>query len=259
MTTTFFVDRPSPIHRLNPVTKLVAMMSIVVIVFAIQLWWVAAFVVVVVVVPAAVISGTGGRLLSLALKLLLPILIVLVLIQGLFFPEGTTVLAQFGPARVTVEGLYFALGIGSRITALVLCSLLLLLTTNPAYLMTSLTKNGMSPKMSYVISSTLQIIPAFQTRAQSILLAQQSRGLRLKGNPLRRAGALLPLVSPLILGMFTDVEERSTAMEARGFSSPSIHTSLVIVPDSINQTVARWLFVAVAVAAVVLSFTGVFS
>jgi energy-coupling factor transport system permease protein len=259
MTTTFYVDRPSPIHRLNPVTKLVAMLSIIVIVFAIQLWWVAALIVLVVVVPAAVISGTGGRLLSLALKLLLPLLIVLVLIQGLFFPEGTTVLAQWGPARVTVEGLLFALGIGSRITALVLCSLLLLITTNPASLMTSLSKNGMSPKMSYVISSTLQIIPAFQNRAESILLAQQARGLKLRGNPLRRIRALLPLVSPLILGMFTDVEERSTAMEARGFSSPATHTSLVIVPDSTVQRVARWVFVALAVASVVLSFSGLLS
>ncbi|MCU1441425.1 MAG: hypothetical protein JWP85_2422 [Rhodoglobus sp.] len=259
MTTTFYVDRPSPIHRLNPVTKLVAMLSIIVIVFAIQLWWVAALVVLVVVVPAAVISGTGGRLLSLALKLLLPILIVLVLIQGLFFPEGTTVLAQWGPARVTVEGLLFALGIGSRITALVLCSLLLLITTNPASLMTSLSKNGMSPKMSYVISSTLQIIPAFQTRAESILLAQQARGLKLRGNPIRRIRALLPLISPLILGMFTDVEERSTAMEARGFSSTATHTSLMIVPDSVVQRVARWVFVALAVASVVLSFSGLLS
>jgi energy-coupling factor transport system permease protein len=257
--TTLYVDRPSPIHRLNPVTKLVAMVSIIVIVFAIPLWWVAALVVLVVVVPAAVISGTGGRLLSLSLKLLLPILIVLVLIQGLFFPEGTTVLAQWGPARVTVEGLLFALGIGSRITALVLCSLLLLLTTSPASLMTSLNQNGMSPKLSYVISSTLQIVPAFQTRAESILLAQQARGLRLRGNPLRRARALLPLVSPLILGLFTDVEERSTAMEARGFSSPAKHTSLTVVPDSAVQRVARWVLALLAVASVVLAFSGLIS
>jgi energy-coupling factor transport system permease protein len=258
MTTTLYEDRESAVHRLNPVTKLVAMLSIIIIVFAVQIWWVALGIVVFVVVPAALVSGTGGRLLSLSLKLLLPILIVLVLLQGLFFPEGTTVLAEFGPARVTVEGLMFALGIGSRIAALVLCSLVLLLTTDPALLMTSLTQKGMSPKMSYVISSTLQIIPAFQTRAQSILLAQQARGLRLKGSPLRRVAAVLPLVSPLVLGMFTDVEERSTAMEARGFSSPATHTSFVVVEDPLGQKIARWALAAIALASVVLSLLGAF-
>lgn len=259
MTATLYSERSSPVHRLNPVTKLVAMLSIIVIVFAVQQWWMAALVVLVVVVPVAVASGCGGRLLSLSLKLLLPILVVLVLLQGLFFPEGTTVLAEWGPARVTVEGLLFALTIGSRLTALVLCSLLLLLTTHPANLMTALTERGMSPKISYVLSSTLQIIPAFRTRADSILLAQQARGLRLTGNPFKKAAALLPLISPLILGMFTDVEERSTAMEARAFGAVARPTSLEVVADSRAQQVARWMIAALALAAIVLSFTGVLS
>ncbi len=250
MATTLFIDRPSAIHRLNPVTKLVAMLCIIVIVFAIPVWWVSMLIIVVVIVPAAVISGSGGRLLRLSVKLLLPLLVVLVLVQGLFFPSGTTVLAEFGPAHVTVEGLEFALGIGTRLIVLVLCSLLLLLTTHPGALMSALTERGMSPKISYVISSTLQVIPAFRGRADSILLAQQSRGLRLKGSPIRRVRALLPLLTPLVIGMFTDVEERSTAMEARAFGSSATRTSLTTVPDSIAQRIARWLFVALALAAI---------
>lgn len=245
-----FIDTKSAVHRLNPVTKLVAMLSVVVVVFALPIWWVSGLIIVIVVVPVAVAAGVGDRLLRVSLTLLLPILIVLVLIQGLFFPEGTTVLAEFGPARVTVEGLLFALGIGSRLIVLVLCSLLLLMTTHPGDLMSALTERGMSPKISYVISSTLQIIPAFRTRADSILLAQQARGLRLKGSPMRRARVLLPLISPLILGMFTDVEERSTAMEARGFGSGARRTSLTVIPDSALQRSARWAIILCAVASV---------
>jgi energy-coupling factor transport system permease protein len=61
---------------------------------------------------------------------------------------------------------------------------------------------------------------------------------------------MLPLLSPLVLGMFTDVEERSTAMEARAFGSTARRTSLVPVPDSTVQRVSRWVFVLLALAAV---------
>src|SRR5690606_12691921 len=106
------------------------------------------------------------------------------------------------------------------------------------------------PKFAYIISSTLQLIPAFRDRANSILLAQRSRGLKLGRNPIRRARALLPLVGPLVLGMFTDVEERSTAMEARAFGSTARRSSLTVIPDSIVQKIARWGFVVLALAAI---------
>ncbi|MDI2099292.1 energy-coupling factor transporter transmembrane component T family protein [Ruicaihuangia caeni] len=252
MTSTLYLDRRSPVHRLNPVTKLVAMLTIVVIVFAVPLWWVAGLIVVGVVVPAAVVAHCGGRLLSLSLKLLLPIIVVLVLVQGLTFPGGKTVLAEWGVLALTTEGLLFALGIGSRIVCLVLTSVLFVLTTHPGDLMGALTERGMSPKFSYIISSTLQLIPAFRDRADGILLAQQARGLAVKGSPLARVKVMMPLLGPLVLGMFTDVEERSTAMEARGFGSAARRTALIPVPDSTAQRVSRWLMLVLAVAAIVV-------
>lgn len=250
MATTLFDIRKSAIHRLNPVTKLIALLAIIVTVFAIPLWWVAGLIVVFVVAPAAVISGSGGRLLSLSLKILIPIILVLFIVQGLTFPGGKTVIWEWGIIDITTEGLLFALGIGSRIIVLVLASILLVLTTHPGDLMSALTERGMSPKFAYIISSTLQLIPAFRERADSILLAQQARGLSLKGSPVRRVKVMLPLLSPLVLGMFTDVEERSTAMEARAFGSTAKRTSLVPVPDSLVQRIARWLFVVLALAAI---------
>lgn len=247
---TFYIDRPSPVHRLNPVTKLVAMVVIVVVVFALPTWWASAIVFVAVVIPAAFTAGIGLRMAKIAAAILLPILIALVAIQGLFFPEGHHVLAEFGLAKVTVEGLQLALIVGLRLVVFVATALVLLFTTHPGKLMDALTQRGMSPKISYVIASTLQIIPALRGRAEAILLAQQARGLPLGGGIIRRSRALMPLVTPLVLGMFTDVEERSTAMEARGFGSAARRTSLVLVPDTTGQRIARWLLALIAVAAI---------
>ncbi|MBU1249972.1 MULTISPECIES: energy-coupling factor transporter transmembrane component T [Microcella] len=256
-TTTLYLERTSALHRLNPVTKLVALLSIILAVFAVPHWWIPLGIVAVVIVPAAVLGRVGGRLLRLFLILLLPLLVVLFIIQGLFYPDGSTVLWEWGLAQLTTEGLLFALTIGSRLTALVLGSLVFVLTTDPARLMSALTQVGMSPKIAYVISASLQIIPAFQARAQSILLAQQARGLAIVGSPLKRARALLPLLGPLILGMITDVDERSTAMEARAFGATPKPTSLIVVPDPVGERVARWLMFLSAIAVVVLVVVGV--
>jgi len=252
MSSTLYVDHPTPVHRLNPVTKLVALLSIIVVVFALPIWWVAAIVVGVVIVPAAVVSRCGGRLASISIKILLPIVLVLFIVQGLTFPGGKSPIWEWGVLTLTSEGLLFALGIGSRIICLVLASVLLVLTTHPGDLMAALTERGMSPKFSYIISSTLQLIPAFRDRADGILLAQQARGLAISRNPIRRVGIMMPLIGPLVLGMFTDVEERSTAMEARGFGSTARRTALVPVPDSRAQRIARWVMPVIAAAAIVI-------
>lgn len=256
MTSSLYVDQTSPVHRLNPVTKLVALLSLLVTVFALPQWWGSALVLIVVIVPAAVVARCGGRLAKLGGIILVPIIVVLVLVQGLTFPGGQTPIWQWAFMTVTSEGLMFALTIGMRIICLVLASLLLVLTTHPGDLMSALTERGMSPKFSYIISSTLQLIPSFQDRASAILLAQQARGLAIPRNPLRRAGVLLPLLGPLVLGMFTDVDERSTAMEARGFGSTARRTSLIPVPDSRGQGIARWVMPAIAVAAIVFGVVG---
>ncbi|MCR2783884.1 MULTISPECIES: energy-coupling factor transporter transmembrane component T [unclassified Microbacterium] len=252
MASTLYVDRESPVHRLNPVTKLVTLLTLIVVVFAIPFWWVAGIAVVAVIVPAAVVSGCGGRLAKLGFAILTPIILVLFIVQGLTFPGGKTALWEWGGIAITTEGLYFALGIGSRIICLVFASILFVLTTHPGDLLSALTERGMSPKFSYIISSTLQLIPAFQDRADGILLAQQARGLAI-GKGLRgRVGAMMPLLAPLVLGMFTDVEERATAMEARGFGSTARRTALTPVPDTTAQRVFRWTMPVVAVAAIVL-------
>ena len=39
MSSTLYLERASAVHRLNPVTKLVALLCVIVVVFAIPQWW----------------------------------------------------------------------------------------------------------------------------------------------------------------------------------------------------------------------------
>jgi energy-coupling factor transport system permease protein len=255
---TLYLDRPSPLNRLNPLTKLVGVVAIIIVVFALPYWWAPLAILVVVVVPAALLARVGGRLLVVGGVLLVPLMLVLIIAQGFFNPRGETILFSLGSFNFSLEGLLFAAAVGGRTVVLVTATMVLLFTTHPGKLLNSLSEHGMPPKIAYVISSTLQIIPSFRTRADSILLAQRSRGLKTRGNPIRRFAVLLPLLSPLILGVFVDVDERSTAMEARAFGSTAKRTALEVLPDPVGEKVARWVVILVALGALVASFLGVY-
>ncbi|MBK6793310.1 MAG: energy-coupling factor transporter transmembrane protein EcfT [Anaerolineales bacterium] len=106
--------------------------------------------------------------------------------------------------------------------------------------MSDLTRRGLPGQFAYVIISTLQILPQMQAKAQTIISAQRSRGLDTESSFLKRAGSLIPLIGPLVFGSLVEVEERAIAIEARGFTSKQVKTSLHEVPDSAFNQFLRW-------------------
>ena len=115
----------------------------------------------------------------------------------------------------------------------------LLLTTHPSTLMNDLGQRGLPPTLTYILISTLQIVPQMQAKANTIIDAQRSRGLETQGGFRQRIGAVFPLVGPLVFGSLVDVEERAIAIEARAFKAKRPHTSLTVVPDSTAQFALR--------------------
>src|SRR6185295_5765951 len=127
-----------------------------------------------------------------------------------------------------------------------------LLTTHPRDLMSDLTRRGLPPQFAYVIISTLQILPQMQAKAQTIIAAQRSRGLDTESTFFKRAGSLIPLVGPLVFGSLVEVEERAIAIEARGFTSTHVKTSLHDVPDSNLDKIIRWFLVGLVIGVLAL-------
>jgi energy-coupling factor transport system permease protein len=94
-------------------------------------------------------------------------------------------------------------------------------------------------------------------RAEAITAAQRARGLDTEGSLLARARGIIPIVGPVILGSIADVEERTLALEARGFGRPGRRTLLWEPPDSGWQRLARWaMVVALPALAVVRATVG---
>jgi energy-coupling factor transport system permease protein len=120
---------------------------------------------------------------------------------------------------------------------------LFIFSTRPDHLMLALQQRGFPHQAMYLVVTTMQIVPQFQAKAQSILDAQQARGLETQGNFIQRSKALFPLVGPMILGSLIDIDERAIALESRGFSRPSIKTSLNVIHDTSLQKTLRWVFI----------------
>lgn len=254
-----FLGRPGPsaFHRLNPLTK--ATMATVTAIAAVAVGGLVgpALLVVVAVLLPAVAAGVLGRLTRTALLLALPIAVSAFLVNLFFFPDGSTVLFQVGPISATLEGFRFAIEILARILAISGAVTLFYLTTRPAALVIDLERRGVSSRVGFVANASVQTVPAMVERASQITAAQRARGLDTEGSLWRRVRGIVPIVGPVILGSIAEVEERTMALEARGFTRPGRRTLLWAPEDSARQAAARWAMVFGLVALIVARVSGV--
>jgi energy-coupling factor transport system permease protein len=204
----------------------------------------------------AVRAGVSGRLVPAAAVILAPFWMSLTIMHGLFFPEGRTVLAQWGAARVTVEGLSFALDMGTRTAAYVLVFLLFSFTVSVPDLVSLMAARRVPPQFGYVLASTLTLAPAIAARLDRIRQAQESRGLVLRGGLLPRLAAARLQMVPLVLALIQDAGDRAQALDSRGFNGSTARTSYRDVPDPASQRGIRAIALLVTVAAVVLRISG---
>ncbi|MFN2483469.1 MAG: energy-coupling factor transporter transmembrane protein EcfT [Candidatus Limnocylindria bacterium] len=240
-----FVGAPGPtaVHRLNPLTKLT--LALVTAVDAVVIGGVAgplALVAVAVVAPALA-ARILGRLARTALVLSLPLAVSVLLVNVFFFPGGRDVVLSLGPVQATAQGIGFGVEVLARLLAIAGSVTLFYLTTTPGALVVDLERRGLSPRISFVALASIETVPAIVDRARTITAAQRARGLDSEGPPWTRARGLIPVVAPVVLSSLAEVDERTLALEARGFSRPGRRTLLWAPPDSALEAVARWLLV----------------
>ena len=248
----FFVKRDSPIHRLNPLTKVVLAFSLVLIAFISPWYWTPQALFLLGILPLTLAGKVAREYWSFFLRIVLPTVLFLFMIQAVFLPGESRIIYQIWGLEITELSARLAFRNAARIAVMISSFTILLLTTHPSQLMSDLTRRGLPGQFAYVIISSLQIIPQMQAKAQTIISAQRSRGLDTQSSFLRRIGAIVPLVGPLVFGSLVEVEERAIAIEARGFTSTHVKTSLHEILDSSTDKTARWIlmaFVLLALAA----------
>ncbi len=244
--------------RLNPLTLLAAAAAVLAIMTAASNWQVSLTVAAGAAALAA-LTGTARRVLLAGGAILVPFWLSLLLMHGLFFPEGRIVLAAFGPARVTAEGLGFAVDMGLRTSAFVLVLMVFAFSIGIPDLVAALTTLRVPPQFGYILASTLLLAPIIAARLQTVRQAQESRGLVIGKDFRSRLHALRLQMFPLVISLVHDSGTRAQALDARGFRRPGPRTSYRTVHDSAGQRVFRWSVLLLAACAVVLRLVTTYS
>ena len=240
-----YVAGRSPLHRAHPYTTLTLAGAVLFAAFAMTepatVW--------LLVLAGAALAATGGVLrpsARTALAVSLPIWALLFVLYGLM---GADPRVAVGPLSLSAPGIARALVLGGRVTAIVLGFLTALATTSPHRLVEAMTARGVPFGRTFLLASTLTVLPRIQERAARILEAQQCRGLRLGGSVPARLRALGPLALPLIFGALAEVDEQVLALDVRGAATGGRRTPLDPPPDTRPQQALRWgLFLLVAAA-----------
>lgn len=165
----------------------------------------------------ALLSGVYLKFFRTVLSRFLILCALIVLMQG-FFYRGETILWTIGNFDFKLEGLLYALKLSLLLLNIGGSILWMFEITSVQDFVLALENNGVSPKVSFVILSTLQMFTTLQQKSIIIMSSQKSRGVETEGSFFLRAKAFVPTLAPLILSALANTEEKALTLEARGFS-----------------------------------------
>lgn len=223
----------SIVHRLDPRTKLIAVVLYIVALFLAKSFVTYGIMFLLLAVSIAV-SKVPVKSIFRGMK---PVVFIVIFtaILNLFYTPGDTVLVRFWIFTITLEGVFNAFFMVVRILMLIAGTFLLTYTTSPILLTDGLErllrplKKVRFPvhELSMMMSIALRFIPTLIQETDKIISAQKARGADFdSGNLMQKAKALIPILIPLFLSSFRRAEELAIAMECRCYHGDEGRTSL---------------------------------
>ena len=252
-----FFPADTVVHRLDPRTKLLAVILYIVALFNAR--GVVTYAIMAAVLAACVLlSRVPFKSLTRGLK---PVYIIM----NMFFTAGTPVADVWLLRHITFEGIVSAVQMILRIVLLIMGTFLMTYTTSPIALTDGL-ESLLSPlkklrlpihKLAMMMSIALRFIPTLIEETDKIMSAQKARGADFEtGNIFQRAKALVPILVPLFVSAFRRADELATAMECRCYHGGEGRTALRVLHMRSADWVALLLFAALAAGIIVLAKFG---
>jgi len=210
-----YYHRSSPIHRLDPRTKLLALILLIIAASLVRNLW--GFIVLAAFLVAAIfLSRLPFRLILRYLRSMIWLLVSIMLLH-VFFSDGSSL-------KPTLEGVYSGIEIGSRFLLIIIGAAILSSTTVPlrladvlAVMLRPLGKIRLPVhQLPIMMVITLHFIPTLFAEAERLVAVQKTRGAQLEGqNFLRKLKALVPVLAPLLRSSFRQADELAMGMESR--------------------------------------------
>ncbi len=227
-----YYDAQSPIHKMDPRTKILWTIFYMIALFAVEgLWSYVAIIAVTLLIMKA--SQIPPRFMLRGLKPII-LLVVITAALNLFMTQGEKIIFSKGIFTVTLEGIYMATKMAVRIILLIVGTSILTLTTTPTVLtgglevlLSPLKKIGI-PISVFVtmIGIALRFIPTLLDETDKIIKAQTSRGADFENkNPILRIKSMIPILIPLFVSAFRRADDLAVAMECRCYNADANRSS----------------------------------
>ena len=253
----------SPVHRLDPRTKLILLVLYIVALFVAKSW-ISYGVLLVFLFLTIRISTIPPKSIIRGMKPLIMILVFTGVLNVFFTREGE-ILVDFWIITITSGGLIRAIFMMARILMLITGTFLLTYTTSPISLTDGL-ESLMKPlnrlhvpvhELSMMMCIALRFIPTLIEETDKIMSAQKARGADFEnGSLMERARALIPILVPLFIGAFRRADELATAMECRCYQGGEGRTKMKLLRYGRNDMSAFGFGAALLALVIVLAALG---
>ncbi len=248
----------SVIHRLDPRTKLLALIAFIVLIFVSDNFYSLFACGLVIIISIAAARVPFGRVLRSVKGIIFILLFTAIL--NLFFYKGKNLLWGWGIITIYREGIIFTVFLMFRLFFLVMASSVLTLTTTPVELTDGI-ESLLKPlkyirfpvhELALIMSIALRFIPTLIDETNRIISAQKARGADFEsGNIFKRIKAIVPILIPLLISAFRRADELGDAMDARCYSGSKNRTKYKKLKFAWRDLAAVFA-IAVLIAGVVL-------
>jgi len=229
-----YIPGDSFLHRLDPRTKLISLLLLMIIIFLIKAFLALALLGALFFL-ALILSGLPWAYVFRGVRSFLWLFLFTAVVHFFFTPGPSLPFFPLGFLDITWPGLERGAFVASQLLLAILISSLMTLTTSPVQLAHGLEKLITPLKrfrvpvedFSMMIMLTIRFIPILLGETNRIMKAQSARGVDFEsGNFFRRAKNMVPLLTPLFHSVFKRADDLAIALMARGYIRGAKRTHL---------------------------------
>lgn len=222
-----FFPAHSPLHRMDPRSKLLLLILLIVFIFIagnpFSMGLMALFIIVLLFLSRVPVKTYLKNIKSIW------IIILLTAVLNLFYVDEGRALVDWKFIHITTGGIERSIFMAVRIILLILASAMLTYTTTPTAL-TDAIERLLSPlkyiglgtavhTMAMMMTIALRFIPTLIEETEKIMNAQKARGADMEsGGLMKRLKALMPILIPLLVSSFRRAYDLAEAMECRCYN-----------------------------------------
>ncbi len=248
-----YVPTDSVIHRLDPRTKLVLILVVMILAVAtidFRIYLLISFF----LLLMAWLSKIPVFHFLRNLRSFFWLFVLTFILHIIFVPTNSGGFWNLGFIKISHEGALNGAMYSWRIAVFIFAAAFLSLTTQAVELTDAVFKSLSFLKklkfpleeISLITMISLRYIPLLLEEAVNLKKAQMSRGASFEGSLIRKAKKTLPLLVPLFVSSFRKADELALALDARGFRSGQERTSYQKLAFSSSDFFFLFLIFAVA-------------